>query len=237
MESGHPEIKTKILIVSDDLKSAMVWAYSIRSLNVKSVTAGMSAEVEQIWSEENPDMVIIESLAQESNELSLCRALRAETPIPILLLTNATGESYSLAAYDAGVDECILLPISPRLFRLKVNAWMRRLQGNIPSITIDDVKAGIFYLDTYRRILHIHDSQQIKLTNLEMRLLFLLMRHPNRTFLAEALVERVWGYSGDNSSVLKNVVYRLRRKIEPDPAQPRYLITDAEMGYRLRTED
>ncbi len=237
MESGHPEIKTKILIASDDLKSAMVWAYSIRSLDVKSVTAGMTAEVEQIWAEENPNMVIIESIKRESNELDLCRSLRSQTPAPILLLSNLTGESYSLAAYEAGVDESITLPISPRLFRFKVNAWLRRLQGSLPSVSISDVKAGVFYLDTYRRILHIHDREQIKLTNLEMRLLFLLMRHPNRTFLPEALVERVWGYSGNNSSVLKNVVYRLRRKIEPEPGQPRYLITDAEMGYHLRTED
>jgi len=143
-------------------------------------------------------------------------------------------ESHILKAYQAGVDECVAKPVSPALFLAKVKVWLRH-SWTIPAEGLEFMQISDLYLDTHGRKVIRGAGEGIKLTNLEFRFLYLLMNNPGRILETEYIVERVWGYYGDgDSNLLKNLVYRLRRKIEPDHNSPRYIHSEPGIGYKFQ---
>jgi DNA-binding winged helix-turn-helix (wHTH) protein len=105
----------------------------------------------------------------------------------------------------------------------------------VPSAALDALQVAGFRLDLDRKQVSTPEGAIVKLTNLESRLLYLLMGHPGWVMETDYLIDRVWGHFGEgDSALLKNVVYRLRRKIEPDPGQPRYLLTESSLGYKFQ---
>ena len=137
-------------------------------------------------------------------------------------------------AYQAGVDECVAKPVGPALFLAKVKVWLRR-SWTVPAETLEVVQSNDLYLDPYARQVKRASGERVRLTNLEFRLLYLLMKNPGRILESDYIVGLVWGYHGEgNSHLLKNLVYRLRRKIEPDPNHPLYLHTEPGVGYRFQ---
>ena len=235
-ESRTPHLKATVFLVSDDLESARIWAYSLEQAGLEVCQGGFSDKTLQVWSSEYPDLIILEGNRARMDVFAFCRQIRGEAAVPILLLACENHESYLMAAYQAGADDCITPPVSPRLFLAKVKAWLRRAQV-LPNAALDEIRAGDFRLDPDRRLLCTPSGQVVKLTHLETRLLYLLMNHPAWTLETDYLVDRVWGHFGDGDGVLlKNLVYRLRRKIEPIPSQPCYLLTEGSLGYRFRPE-
>lgn len=229
-------ISATIMIISDELDSARIWAFSLKQVGYEVCLAGFSERTLGIWSDEFPDIIVLEDLNSRMDVFEFCRTLRAEATIPILLLTSQNNESYLLEAYLAGADDCLPPPVSPRLFLAKIYAWLRRAQV-VPSAALDEVQASAFLLYPDRRLVQAPGRGEIKLTNLESRLLYLLMSHPGWVLETNYLVDRVWGHFGEGDSVLlKNVVYRLRKKIEPDPSQPRYLLTESTIGYKFQPD-
>ena len=137
-----------------------------------------------------------------------------------------------LEVYEAGVDECVLKPIHPALFHAKMKAWLRR-SWSVPVDMLDSLTVGSFHLVPSNRALVLDNSGPIHLTNLELLLLYYLMGRPGHTVTTEELCQRVWGHSAEgNVAMLKNVVYRLRRKIEADPAKPELILTVRGAGYK-----
>ncbi|MGH8248308.1 MAG: winged helix-turn-helix domain-containing protein, partial [Gammaproteobacteria bacterium] len=130
-----------------------------------------------------------------------------------------------LEAYQAGVDECVLKPISPAIFLAKIMAWARRSW----SEPMTPRTAGRLRLDPARRSMVGSNNHEIKLTNLEFRLLHLLMSRPGYVFPTDEIIQTVWGTQGD-VVLLKNVIYRLRRKME-DEAEENHLIQTYPGGY------
>jgi len=221
--------RTKALVIYDVAESGNVWGYSLTQIGIDVALIPDESDVIKRWSEELPDLIVLEDFDAEFEELEICRKLRQETPVPILLLTVKSDESFLLDAYQAGVDECIVQPVSPRLFLAKVRAWLRSTQV-LPSAAVDALQLNGFRLDTERSRLAT-PTGSYKLTTLEARLLYILMSHPGKTLDAGTLIERTWGcFSGGDKVMLKNVVYRLRRKLETDPRQPHHLLTEAN-GY------
>jgi DNA-binding response OmpR family regulator len=140
-----------------------------------------------------------------------------------------------LAAYEAGVDEYVALPIGPRLFLAKVTAWLRR-SWTVSASALDALHVGPVQLDGKKREVVAPSGRAIKLSNLEFRVLHFLMSHYGQVVETDLLVERVWGYTeSEGASLVKNVVYRLRQKIEPDPSHPRFIRQVAGLGYIFRT--
>jgi len=226
-------IKAKVMIISDDHETSRVWAFCANLAGADVTSLDFSENVMQVWADETPDVIVVESIYRKNDELDLCQRLHQETPAPIILLTSGDDEIQIYQAYKAGVDECLPPPVSPRLFLMKIRSWLRRTQV-VPSAALDEVQLGPFRLDPSRRLLFFHGKSSLKLTNLEARLLYTLMSHQGRILDTDYLVERVWGHYGNgDSALLKNLVYRLRRKIEPDPSQPCYLLTEANLGYRF----
>ncbi len=227
-------MKARVLIISDEVESARVWGFALNQLGLNVVLIGLSDPVLEIWAREAPDLVIIEDFNRSLEDLALCRQLRALTVVPMLFLTTIANEAFQLKAYRAGVDDIMIFPLTPRIFQAKVKAWLRTA-NSIPAAALDPLEAGEFCLDPNKRELKTEGESVVGLTVLEARLLYLLMSHPQKVFTASQLVDRVWGFFGEgDATVLKNLVYRLRRKIEPDPAQPRYLVTEGKYGYRFQ---
>ena len=232
--NSSPAVSASVMIVSDEVESARIWAFSLKQAGYEVCLAGFSEKTLRIWSEEFPDIIVLEDLNSQMDVFQFCSALRQEATIPILLLTSRSNEAYQMEAYQAGADDCIPPPVSPRLFLAKIRAWLRRSQV-VPSVALDQVQAGEFRLDPDRRQVLIPGGSEVKLTNLESRLLYLLMVHPGWVLETNYLVDRVWGHFGEGDGVLlKNVVYRLRKKIEPDPGQPRYILTESTIGYKFQ---
>lgn len=224
-------INTKILLLSDNLETAQLWAFGLKQWGPEVTIVGSLEEASETWEKETFDLIIVDLYGQTCDELELCRQLRAIAVNPMLLFTYRGSEPEILAAYQAGVDECIPKPITPPLFMAKVSAWLRR-SWTVSTTALETLQAGEFSLDPARRHLIRADGEVIKLTNLEFRLLYLLMRYQGRVIDTNLIVERVWGHSGHgDSALLKNVVYRLRRKVERDPGQPTILQTVPGEGY------
>lgn len=229
-----PRVNAKVLIVCDEPDTCQIWAHSLRQKGIEAISAGSAELALQQWADEIPDLVVIDVNTPHLDGIALCQHLREETILPILLFTPRNNESHILEAYQAGVDECAAKPVSPALFLAKVKVWLRR-SWTVPAESLEAVRIHDLFLDPYARQVKRAAGDSVRLTNLEFRLLYLLMKNPGRILETEYIVERVWGYHGEgNSKLLKNLVYRLRRKIEPDQNHPVYLHTEPGTGYKFQ---
>lgn len=221
----------KMLLISDDPEAGRIWTYTLGQKRLEITTARSVEDALQHWGEAGFDLIVIDVYTRHLDGVDACRRLRFEAIAPILLFTPQSDEVYILEAYRAGADECVAKPISPSLFLAKVNAW-RRVSRAIAIDTLSELKAGDLCLDPARRDVKKGSGSAVRLTRLEFRLLYLLMSHRGQILQSEVIVDRVWGYTDCNqSALLKNAVYRLRRKIEKEPRQPRYIQTVAGIGY------
>lgn len=226
-------IEAKTVVIYDDVDHGHAWSRPLTDSGIDTVAIPLDEETIPFLAGLLPDLIVLEDFNHKPEELALCAHLRQETPIPILLLTVRGDEEFHLRAYQAGVDECIALPINPQLFVAKVRAWLGRTLS-LPASAVNEISCGAFRLEPAHRRLALPSGQVLKLTNLELRLLLILMAAPGEPVNQAVLIERVWGpYGGGDRTMLKNVVYRLRRKIEPEPQQPRHLVTVNHSDYRF----
>ncbi len=229
-----PVIGTKVLIVCDDPEIGRIWAHCLRQRRSEAVIFGSAEEAMSGWAEEFPDLIVIDVNSSQLDAIELCRHLRTEAVVPILIFTPRNNEAHILEAYQAGADECVPKPISPALFLAKVRVWLRR-SWTFPAEALDTLQIGEMRLEPMRRMVIMEGGSEVKLTTLEFRLLHLLMNHHGWVMETDDIIQRVWGYNGEgNSALLKNLVYRLRRKIEPDPSEPRHILTEAGLGYKFQ---
>ena len=215
----------KIFVVCDRTDTAPVWGFILRQQGLVVILETSLDKAVDHWSMEMPDLVVIDIDTTHQDPMLLYKKFRAVSVAPILLFLPAHHETQILAAYAAGVDEVVVKPISPAIFLAKIVAWVRR-SWTLPVDGLSLVKAGKHRLDPTRRCVIDPAGLEIKLTNLEFRLLHLLMSRPAFVFSAEDIIQSIWGGFGNGDQVLlKNVVYRLRRKIEVDPGRPALLQT------------
>jgi DNA-binding response OmpR family regulator len=221
----------KVLLVSDDPEAAGFWVYGLRQLELVPALAGSAAEALDRSARDTFDLVVIDARGPRLDGIELTRHLRKRIANPILFFTPNRDEQHALDAYQAGIDECVVTPVSPSLFLAKVRAWLRRSRS-IPAKALTTLNCGTLRLDPERQELLRDDASVVPLTNLEFRVLYLLMSRDGEVLPVDLIVERVWGSAGyADAALVKNVVYRLRRKVEPDPAHPCYLHTVGRQGY------
>jgi DNA-binding response OmpR family regulator len=220
----------KVFVVCDRSDTAPVWGYILRQRGLTVILETSLEKAVDLWSTEMPDLIVIDIDVAHQDPIELYRKFREVSVAPVLLFLPTHHETQILEAYAAGVDEVVVKPISPAIFLAKIMAWVRR-SWTVPLAGLSLVKAGSHRLDPARRCMINPDGLEIKLTNLEFRLLLLLMSRPSHVFSAEDMIESIWGGYGNGDQVLlKNVVYRLRRKIEADPSRPLLLKTGSG-GY------
>ena len=215
----------KVFVVCDQRDTAPVWGYILRQQGLTVVLETSRDKAIERWSNELPDVVVLDVDIVQEERMELYSKFRAVCVAPILLFLPAHHETQVLEAYAAGVDEVVVKPISPAIFLAKIMAWVRR-SWIMPVAELSLVMAGKHRLDPTQRCIVDSKGLEIKLTNLEFRLLHLLMSRPGYVFSAGDIIASLWGgYGNGDQILLKNVVYRLRKKIEADPSHPMLLQT------------
>jgi DNA-binding response OmpR family regulator len=225
--------RMKILIISDEHDSAELLSVILRQAGLLSVITHRT-DVDgalAAHTKEAPDLIFVDVTSSAFDPLEMCKVLRAETVAPIVVSSPKAGEEYILRAYDLGIDDYVAKPVSPRLLVARVKALLRRA-GSIPLASVSGLSVWGVQLDPELRTALLPDGRSISLTNLEFRLLYCLMSNQGRVVPTETIVERVWGYSGETDyRLVKGLVRRLRRKIEPDTKEPLYIKTVPGVGY------
>ncbi len=222
-----------ILLVADRAETAGAWTQALEARGLTCKVTHSAREAERCWDQGNAHIAIVDLYGDDDDLQACCRALRTHAANPVLVLCDGKDEATLLACYEAGADEVLLRPVSPLLLLAKVTAWLRHTTA-IPMSNLESIEREGLRLEPWRRILVLPGGDTVRLTPLETRLLALLMARPRRVYSAEVLLERVWGQDNGDSTQIKNVVYRLRRKIEPDPRKPCYLCTTPGQGYSFR---
>jgi two-component system response regulator MtrA len=222
---------TKILVVDDDLALSDVLAFAIRRAGFEVANAhdGLSA-LEQ-FSKESPDLIVLDWGLPRLDGLEVCTRIRTESQVPIIMLTVRDTDDNVIAALDAGADEYIIKPFSPRQLIARIRALLRRVVKEPQEV----LQAGSFSFDAERREVRVGESDPVHLTHLETRLLRALMQNPDRVLNNDTLILRVWGPEGATNEMLKQLVYRLRNKLDTEPGAPSMIATIPNAGYVLNT--
>jgi DNA-binding response OmpR family regulator len=221
----------KILVVDDDLELLGLIGFALRQAGYLAITAAQGGEALELFEREQPDLVILDVNLPVLNGFEICRRIRAEATTPIMMLTARSSEEDQVQGLDGGADDYLTKPFSPRTLLARVRALLRRAEIDRPA----PLTAGDLTLDVEIQAVSVHGAPPIRLTSLEFRLLQYLLANAGHTIPAERLTIHVWGYRGvGDKQLLKQLVHRLRQKIERNPAEPQYVVTVAGVGYLLQ---
>ena len=228
----------KILVVDDDLELSSLIGYALRQAGYMVIEAGDGVAALEAFERESPALVILDVNLPRLSGLEVCRRIRAasRTPtsgVPIMMLTVKNAEEDQVQALDLGADDYLTKPFSPRTLLARVRALLRRAGEEKPM----PLAAGAFTLDLELQSVAVRGGDPVRLTRLELRLLQSLLANAGHTLPAERLLAHVWGSRGSGDrQLLKQLVHRLRQKIEAEATEPRYLVTVSGVGYALRPE-
>lgn len=220
----------KILIVDDDRELRELIGFVLTRAGYPVVEAGDGLEALRQHAAESPDLVILDVNLPGIDGFEVCRRMRVDSATPVMMLTVRGEEADQVRGLDLGADDYLAKPFSPRTLLARVRALLRRGGAERPA----PLNAGAIVLDPDLQTVSVAGASPVRLTNLEFRLLQLMVTARNRTVPPERLLRHVWGHRamGDRQ-LLKQLVHRVRQKVETDPADPRYLKTVSGVGYRL----
>ncbi len=225
-------MSNKILIVDDDRKTAELIRMYLEREGYAALLAHDGRQALELARQRSPDLIVLDLMLPLVEGLDVCRILRAESRVPIIMLTARTTEDDKLLGLDLGADDYVTKPFSPRELVARVRAVLRRggpAQRGEPAAA----RCGELVVDFVSRSVRLRGAP-VHLTPKEFKLLELLARHPGRAFSRLELLEQVFGYDYDGLERTVDVhLMNLRKKIERDPAQPSYVLTVYGHGYKF----
>lgn len=221
-----------ILVVDDEPKIVKTVRAYLESSGYRVVTAGEGRAALTLFRHEKPGLVILDLGLPAMDGLDVARTLRRESNVPIIMLTARVEEADRLVGLELGADDYVTKPFSPRELVARVRAVLRRA-GPEREVSAPPICAGDLSIDLERRLITVA-GRAVELTPTEFELLVVLASHPGRVFSRMELLDRVQGdaFEGYDRTIDAHVK-NLRQKIEPDPKQPRYLLTAFGVGYRF----
>ena len=223
----------RILVADDDADLRALIGFTLMQAGFDICTAVDGESALLAFQRDSPDLVLLDINMPEPNGLKVCREIRGRSPVPIMMLTVRDVEEDLIEAFDSGADDYVHKPFSPRALLARVRALIRRAE----PFDAGPVTAGQLRLDPDQRSLQFGAAPPIRLTPLELKAIQLLMITPGRTVTAEKLLLHLWGRAtARERRTLKQLIYRLRHKIEVDPASPQMLQTAPGAGYKLVVE-
>lgn len=220
----------KVLVVDDDVKTVELVRLYLARDGYQVLTAYDGAEALRLARESYPDLIVLDLMLPDVDGLDVCRTLRRESDVPIVMLTARTTDQDKLTGLDLGADDYMTKPFSPKELAARVRAVLRRLPGERGP---EEIKSGELSMNftTHQAWLA---GRPLNLTSVEFKLLGVLAKEPGRVFSRANLIEEALGYDFEGFDRTIDVhILNLRRKLEPDPSRPRYIRTIYGVGYKF----
>jgi DNA-binding response OmpR family regulator len=228
-------VNSQFLIISDQCELAKTWVPCLSQLRIHARMAS-TISLPDPQSMSQLDIVLLDIYTPGFDIASLCRSVRNRYHSIMLAMTYEHDERLHLQLYQNGVDELIVKPLGVPLFLAKVGVWLRRMEH--VTHNGEKLQAAHFHLEPNRKRLVIDNGKTMRLSTLECNLLTLLMSNQGHILEPDLIIDRVWpNYGNGDKDLLKNLIYRLRRKIEPDPSAPQYIHTVNGHGYTFRVDN
>jgi two-component system, OmpR family, response regulator len=223
-----------ILLVDDEDSVQKLLAYPLEREGFRVLQAWDGEEALARFAEEQVDLVVLDLMLPKLDGLEVCKRLRAESEVPIIMLTARDDELDKVVGLELGADDYITKPFSIREFRSRVRALLRRASVARPAQDGEAITADGLRIDLAKRTVEVRGTF-VQLTYVEFELLRTLAAHPGRVYNRKMLLEALWGASDYREPRTIDVhVRHLREKLERDPAEPEYLLTVRGVGYRFR---
>jgi DNA-binding response OmpR family regulator len=220
----------KILVVDDDVKTVNLVRLYLERDGYQVLTAYDGIEALRLAREGRPDLIVLDLMLPDIDGLEVCRTVRRESDVPIIMLTARTTDQDKLAGLDLGADDYVTKPFSPKELVARIRAVLRRFPGERGP---QEIKRGELSMNfaTYEAWFA---GRPLNLTSVEFRLLGVLAREPGRVFSRANLIEEALGYGFEGFDRTIDVhILNIRRKLEPDPGHPRYIKTVYGVGYKF----
>ncbi len=235
-KKGKPQ--SKILVVEDDLTLLETLEYNLAGEGYEVITAADGLTALEVAREEQPDLIVLDLMLPHLDGFEVCRILRRETSVPILMLTARTDEVDRVVGLEVGADDYLTKPFSMRELLARVKALLRRVRlireemvGERDLSKAEQLVFGDLVIDLDRREVLV-GGETLRLKPKEFELLVFLARHPGMALSRDLLLERVWGWDyGGGSRTVDVHVRWLREKVETDPANPERIVTVRGVGY------
>ena len=227
--------KEKILVVDDERNIVELLKYNLEKEGYEVINAYDGFEAVSIAKQERPDLIVLDVMLPGQGGLEVCRIIRKETKIPIIMATAKGEEIDKILGLELGADDYVTKPFSPRELVARVKAVLRRTSSKLDEkdeLTFEDLTLNLMKHEVRLK------GEEVDLKPKEFDLLKLLATNPGKVFTRDFLLEQLWGYDylGDTRTVDVHM-RRLRQKIEEDAANPRYLRTVHGIGYKFQYED
>ena len=229
---------TRVLVVDDEPQILRALAINLRARHYEVHTAGTGADALSVAASCNPDLVVLDLGLPDIDGVDVVRGLRGWTKVPIVILSGRDDSADKVAALDAGADDYVTKPFSVDELLARLRAVSRRVGSGEAGAPV--VSFGHATVDLAQHRVTVRDGErenEIRLTPTEWHLLEVLVRYPGKLLSQRQLLAEVWGPGYETAGGnLRVYMAQLRRKLEPDPARPRFLLTEPGMGYRFQPE-
>ncbi len=224
-----------ILLVDDEDSIQKLLAYPLEREGFRVLQARDGEDALRLFDSEHVDLVVLDLMLPKLDGLEVCKRLRAESQVPIIMLTARDDELDKVVGLELGADDYITKPFSIREFRSRVRALLRRASAaRQTGLDGDVISLDGLVIDLGRRSVEVR-SQDVQLTYVEFELLRILASHPGRVYSRRMLLESLWGGADYREPRTIDVhVRHLREKLELNPAEPEYILTVRGVGYRFR---
>jgi two-component system, OmpR family, response regulator RegX3 len=222
---------TRVLVVEDEESYSDALAYMLRKEGFEVAIAADGNAALAEFDRNGADIVLLDLMLPGIPGTEVCRQIRATSSVPVIMVSAKDDEVDKVVGLELGADDYVTKPYSPRELVARIRAVLRR--GVEPEAAVSTLEAGPVRMDVERHVVTV-DGTETKLPLKEFELLEMFLRNPGRVLTRGQLIDRVWGsdYVGDTKT-LDVHVKRLRAKLEPDPSEPRYLVTVRGLGYKL----
>ncbi len=224
----------RVLVVDDDVKTVELVKLYLNRDGYRVITSYDGLEALRLARENRPDLIVLDLMLPGMDGLEICRTLREESDVPIIMLTARTTDQDKLTGLGLGADDYITKPFSPRELAARVRTVLRRLPGERGPAEIRHGKLRVNFHKHQASL----DGRDLNLTPVEFKLLGVLVKEPDRVFNREQLIEDALGFDfeGFNRTIDVHIL-NLRRKLESDPSHPRYIKTVYGAGYKFSGEN
>ncbi len=228
-------MKARVLVVDDDPALAEMLGIILRNEGFHPIFVADGEQALDAFREHRPDLVLLDLMLPGVSGIDICRAIRAESGVPVVMLTAKADTVDVVLGLESGADDYVVKPFKPKELVARIRARLRRSEESTPEQLVIGPRHNRIVIDVAAHTVH-RNGQEVKLTPLEFDLLVSLARKPRQVFTREVLLEQVWGYRHSADTRLVNVhVQRLRAKIEADPEHPEVILTVRGVGYKAGT--